>query len=211
MPAALNDPISQLQQDIAAENEQPQYNVAIRPDPIPEQDADAQAALANVANTLKSANVPSRLTGTVRGRRDARHTISGPQASKSLDVASPSINNLPSPGVAPGRAAALAALSSEQTFASTASDATSIRSGQSWTHKPVAKHFETHAPGLHASVIETLTATFKDLEVQSLKVTGEIALIHNKVAEDTSLPSKSKLCLWNSVMLTAPKPKRRFA
>ncbi|CCU74278.1 BAR superfamily protein [Blumeria hordei DH14] len=76
IPPPQNDPISQAEQEIA-QSEQPQFKLNIRKDPILEQDSDAEAALSNVTNTLRSAQIstPSRKSGTFRGRRDIRNTV----------------------------------------------------------------------------------------------------------------------------------------
>ncbi|KAI6708577.1 hypothetical protein JHW43_008905 [Diplocarpon mali] len=187
VPAPMNNPISQALQDAASESEQQQYKLDIRPEPIPEQDADAQAALTNVANTLKSATTPNRKAGTVRGRRDVRNTVFAP--SSSLDVASPDTHHPPSPILAPGRAAALAALS-ENATAPSVSDTTSIRSGHSLTNNAMVKHGEIHEPGLHSSIIEIVSVIFEDGAAKSSKVSGEIALSYNKEPDDNSSSSK---------------------
>lgn len=131
VPTAMADPISQAEQE-ALDPDQPQFKLDIRKEPIPEQDADAQAALSNVANTLRSSQAvtPSRKVGTIRGRRDVRNTIFVPSipASNSLEVGGQEPMP-PSPGIPAGRAAALAALSSsEHHSAPSVSDSTSIRS-----------------------------------------------------------------------------------
>ena len=192
VPASMNDPISQAEHDAAQENEQQQFKLDIRKEPIPEQDADAQAALSNVANTLRSSHLatPSRKAGTVRGRRDVRNTMYVPP-SNSLDVITSENMPPPSPGIATGRAAALAALSSNDRSNTTGSDTTSIRSGHSLANHAVAKHADLHQPGLNASIIETVSATLENGEIKTAKISGEIALAYNKAeAEDSS----SKLC-----------------
>jgi hypothetical protein len=193
VPAAMNDPISQAERDAAQENDQQQFKLDIRKDPIPEQDADAQAALSNVANTLRSSQMatPNRKVGTVRGRRDVRNTIYVPPAN-SLDVNTSENMLPPSPGTAPGRAAALAALSPNDQTVPTGSDTTSIRSGHSLTPHTVAKHPDMHQPGLNASIIETVNVTFENGEIKTTKISGEIALAHNKIASEDSSVSSSK-------------------
>ncbi|KAH9221291.1 Muniscin C-terminal mu homology domain-containing protein [Leptodontidium sp. 2 PMI_412] len=211
VPAPMNDPISQAQQDAAVEGEQPQFKLDIRKEPIPEQDADAQAALSSVANTLRSSTTPSRKAGTVRGRRDVRNTIFVPPM-PSLDVASLDNQYPPSPGIAPGRAAALAALSSgEHTAPPTASDTTSIRSGHSLTNHALVKHTETHAIGLHASIIETVSVTFENGIVKTSKINGEIALVHNREADDLSFSSNNETIRINNFpSMEAIGPNRTF-
>jgi hypothetical protein len=195
VPAAMNDPISQAEHDAAQESEQQQFKLDIRKDPIPEQDADARAALSNVANTLRSSQMatPNRKAGTVRGRRDVRNTMYVPPAN-SLDVSTPENMPPPSPGIATGRAAALAALSSNDHSAPTGSDTTSIRSGHSLGNHVVAKHADMHQPGLNASIIETVSATLENGEIKTAKIGGEIALAYNKVdAEDSSSKYSAEL------------------
>jgi F-BAR domain only protein len=193
VPAAVNDPISQAEQDAAQENDQPQFKLDIRNEPIQEQDADAQAALSNVANTLRSSQMvtPNRKAGTVRGRRDVRNTVYVP-AANSLDVSHSDNPMPPSPGIAIGRAAALAALSSGEHPPQGSSDTTSIRSGYSLVNNASVKHAEMHNPGLNASIIETVSATFDNGEVKTTKIIGEIALAHNKVGDEL-VPASSKL------------------
>jgi hypothetical protein len=190
VPSAMDDPISQAQQEAAQESEQPQFNLAIRNEPIPEQDADAAAALSSVTNTLRSAQAvtPSRKVGTVRGRRDVRNTIYMPSASNSLDVTTSEHPLPPSPGIQFGRNAALAALSSNEHVAPSASDTTSIRSGHSLMSTILVKHADMHDPGLNASFIETVNATLEGGDVKTSKISGEIALIFNKTETDTTLP-----------------------
>ncbi|KAL2061030.1 hypothetical protein VTL71DRAFT_9082 [Oculimacula yallundae] len=214
VPAPMNDPISQAQQDAALELEQPQFKLDIRNEPIPEQDADAQAALSNVANTLRSSTTPSRKAGTVRGRRDVRNTIFVPAlpTGNSLDVAGSGIQYPPSPGIAPGRAAALAALSSgEHASGQNASDTTSIRSGHSLANHAVVKHSESHAPGLHASIIETVSVMFVNGLVTTSKINGEIALVYNKDADDLSFSSNNETIRINNFpAMEAIGPNRTF-
>lgn len=188
VPAPMTDAISQAEQDAAAESDTHQLKLDIKNEPIQDQDADSQAALSNVTNTLRSAVTPNRKAGTVRGRRDVRNTIFVP--SSSLNVNSPETNYPPSPGIATGRAAALAALSSgEPNAAQAASDTTSIRSGHSLTNHASVKHVDSHEPGLNASVIETVSMTYEKGVVISSKINGEIALIHNAIDD---VPSAGK-------------------
>jgi F-BAR domain only protein len=210
VPAAMNDPISQAENE-AQEGNEPQFKLDIRKDPIPEQDADAQAALSNVANTLRSSQMspPTRKLGTVRGRRDVRNTIFVPSTSStsnSLEVGGGGHDPMPpSPGIPAGRAAALAALSSSEHHpAPSVSDSTSIRSGHSLTNHPVVKHAEMHQPGLNSSIIETMSASFENGVVKTTKVSGEIALTYNKSTTDDSplSPGKLLITLTTSTILT---------
>lgn len=186
VPAAMNDPISQAQQEAAQESDQP-FKLDIRKEPIQEQDDDAQAALSNVANTLRysQAATPTRKIGTVRGRRDVRNTIYAPQ---SMEI--PGLDNpLPlTPGSMAARAATMPTLGEHHPAPST-SDTTSIRSGYSLTSNVLVKHADMFQPGLNASVIETVTATFSNGAVQTAKISGEVALVYNKSGLDDTPPS----------------------
>ncbi|KAG9228495.1 Muniscin C-terminal mu homology domain-containing protein [Amylocarpus encephaloides] len=213
VPAAMNDPISQAQQEAAQEGEQPQFKLDIRPDPIMEQDDDAQAALSNVANTLRSSQLatPGRKVGTVRGRRDVRNTIFVPSTStlpNSFDIAPP-----PSPGFLSSKNAAVAALSSsEHRTAPSVSDTTSIRSGHSLMNHALVKHVDMQNVGLNASIIETISATFDQGVVKTSKISGEIALVYNKTTEDDSPlpPEKETIRINNFPNLEAIGPNRTF-
>jgi hypothetical protein len=190
VPAAMNDPISQAQQEAAQESDQTGFKLDIRNEPIQEQDADAQAALSNVANTLRysQAATPTRKLGTVRGRRDVRNTIYAPQ---SLDVPMFDSQLPPSPGHMASRASTLPTLpTSDHHAALSTSDTTSIRSGYSLTNNVIVKHADMFQPGLNASIIETVTATFANGVAQTAKVNGEVALVYNKSGLDETPPSK---------------------
>ncbi|KAI9710545.1 MAG: hypothetical protein M1820_002681 [Bogoriella megaspora] len=75
VPPSATDPIAQAQQEAAASGEAagPQFKVDIRNAPIQEEGADA--ALANVASTLRASTFPTRKAGTLRGRRDRNSMI----------------------------------------------------------------------------------------------------------------------------------------
>ncbi|TVY78494.1 Cytoskeletal protein syp1 [Lachnellula suecica] len=192
VPAAMNDPISQAQME-AQDGEQPSFKLDIRQEPIPEQEADVQAALSNVSNTLRSSQMvpPSRKVGTLRGRRDVRNTIFVPSTSNPNSLEAGAQEPMPpSPNVPAGRAAALAALSSsEHHSAPSISDTNSIRSAHSLTNNPAVRHPEMHGTGLNASIIETVHASFENGTVQTAKISGEIALTYNKdISDDSPLP-----------------------
>ncbi|KAI9651227.1 Suppressor of Profilin deletion [Ciborinia camelliae] len=213
VPAAMNDPISQAQQE-AHEHNEPQFKLDIRDQPIPEQDADAQAALSNVANTLRSSQLitPARKVGTVRGRRDVRNTVYVP--SPNLEVGSIENNHPPSPALPPGmaRAAAFAAISEHGHGAPSVSDTNSIRSGHSLSNNAVVKHADMHHPGLNASIVETVSAIIENGVVKTIKVAGEIALIYISSPNGTSLPASGTeiIRINNYPALEAIGPNRTF-
>lgn len=178
VPSAANDPISLAQQEALDENDQQQFKLDIKNEPIQEEGDDAQAALANVANTLRSATLatPSRKAGTIRGRRDVRNTIYVPSPETSDLSRSIESNAPPSPHrISSSRAGALATLSSE---GSNISDTQSIRSARSLTSNSAIKHPDLHEPGLHSSIIETVNAYFENGEIKTATVIGELALAY---------------------------------
>lgn len=166
-----------------------QFRVDIRNDPIPEEDAaDAENAIANVANTLRLQAAPLR-SGTVRGRRagDVRNTMFIPS-----DTPIPGLPTIPSPHIAPTPSPPPAAVQASPLlpvrppFASseyTASDTQSIRSGRSLSSYASAtvRHPELHEPGLNSSIVETVSTWFEHGKVVKALVIGQAALAFNPV------------------------------
>jgi F-BAR domain only protein len=172
------DPISLAQQEAANESEQSQFKLDIKNEPIREEDADAQAALSNVANTLRSSSLatPSRKAGTVRGRRDVRSTIYV-TASEANDVKGFE-NHIPvSPGQLHGTPRT-STLTTQSTGDHNASDTQSVHSSRSLASNPAFKHVDMHNPGLNSSIIETVSASFEDGDVKTAGVIGEVALVY---------------------------------
>ncbi|KAK2028019.1 SAFF domain-containing protein [Colletotrichum zoysiae] len=204
-----NDPISQAQREAADESEQ-MFRLNIASSPIAEEDADAkQAAMSNVANTLTQMAAPSRKLGTVRGRRDVRNTIyvpppSMPEPELTSENPFPTSPSLPSQSSKPTTVAALA---SEASIAAT-SDTQSIRSANSLVSLAHLKHPEMHEPGLNASVIETVSATFEDGTVTSAKVHGEIAFAYQAAGD--SRPDHETIRINNFPSLEVIGPNRIF-
>ncbi|KAF6817102.1 Cytoskeletal protein syp1 [Colletotrichum plurivorum] len=183
IPPPADDPISLAQREAAADENEQLFKLNIQNSPIAEEDAEAkQAAMSNVANTLTQMAAPSRKIGTVRGRRDVRNTIYVPPPNMpelTNDNPFPTSPSLPSQSSKPTTVAALA---SEASIAAT-SDTQSIRSANSLVSLAHVKHPEMHEPGLNASVIETVSATFEDGTVTSAKVHGEIALSYHATGD----------------------------
>lgn len=192
VPSAVHDPISMAQLEAASESDQPQFKLDIKNEPIREEDADAQAALSNVANTLRSSTLttPSRKAGTLRGRRDVRNTmyIPAPEISESRSLE----NNTPfTPEASFGssRSAALAHLEHST------SDTQSIRSGRSLASNPMIKHPDMHQPGLNSSIVETVSVFFENGEIKTGAVIGEVAFVYGHVDSAPLSSSGRKSCL----------------
>ncbi|KAL6883131.1 Muniscin C-terminal mu homology domain-containing protein [Trichoderma longibrachiatum] len=198
--APMNDPISEAQREAATEENDQLFKLNIHNKPIEEEDPEAaQAALSSVANTLKLGSAANRRSMTVRGRRDVRNTIYAPvlQLPESYSEGSlpaiPAIPAVPASPASPAspprppssRPAAIAALASE---ASAASDTQSVRSGNSLSSAHT-KHPELTAPGLNASIIETVSVLFEGGVLKSAAVAGEIAFANNPTPDAD--PSKT--------------------
>jgi F-BAR domain only protein len=126
---------------------------------------------------------------TTRGRRDVRNTIFVPSPEPGTIPKEPTVvaNVGSSIGVEPERLAAAAvddliAPSSAKTSGimgdeRAMSDTTSVRSAQSLG--AVAHHPDMLAPGLNASIVETVSTWFSDGEVTKSFVIGEVGLAYN--------------------------------
>lgn len=196
IPPEANDPISQAQREAATEageDHEQMFRLNIQNSPIAEEDPDeSKAAISNVANTLSTMSLPARRAGTVRGRRDVRNTIYVPATTStptsdlggSLSVAEPTQNLPPSPALHAAGSSMSSRPSAIQTLASEASvtgtsDTQSIRSATSLGSLLHGKHPELTAPGLNSSIVETVSATFDDGVLKSVRVNGEIAFAYN--------------------------------
>ncbi|KAI9683383.1 MAG: hypothetical protein M1829_005455 [Trizodia sp. TS-e1964] len=173
-PPPKLDAISRAEQEAASETPPPpQFKLDIRNDPIQEEDGDADAALANVANTLRAQATPLRKSGTVRGRRDVRNTVFIPSPPiDTMPVGSPDANST-------FKVARAATLTSEDPIGS---DTQSVRSGKSHSSlaSSIIKHPEMHEPGLNTSIIETVSAWFDQGQITKAVVIGELAMAFNQ-------------------------------
>ncbi|KFX91770.1 hypothetical protein O988_07597 [Pseudogymnoascus sp. VKM F-3808] len=211
VPPAANDAISQAQREANSENEAtPAFKLNIAQQAIQEEDADAQAALSSVANTLRSVNLPAptRKVGTVRGRRDVRNSmyIPGPEIAVAEAQRSPGAN-ISAPPAAPqgvGRAANLAASASDL-----GSSADSIRSSTSAGGGHI-KHPEMTSPGLNASIIETVNLLTENGEIKTATSVGEIALNYVHPFSTPEIPDTASIRLFNFAGLEAIAPNKAF-
>ncbi|KAI1134390.1 Muniscin C-terminal mu homology domain-containing protein [Hypoxylon sp. FL0543] len=187
VPAPANDPISQAEREAAAQEAEQLFKLNIQKEPVAEEDPEEKkAALSNVANSLSAMGIPARRAGTIRGRRDVRNTIYVPAP---VSEGSPAENSGPFPAsfhALSSKPAGVATLASEASVAGT-SDTQSIRSGNSLSSIVHVKHPDMHEPGLNSSIMETVSATFDNGQVQSVKVNGEIAFSYNVSDSSNSL------------------------
>lgn len=230
VPAASNDPISQAQREAAAaaggnvgEDGEHAFKLNIKNEPLQEEDPQAkQAALSNVVNTL-SMGMPTRKTGTVRGRRDVRSTIFAPappvaESSTATAASVTTATTAPTPvsrsstfasssATTPTRPSAVAALASEGSVAGT-SDTQSVRSATSLSSLAHLKHIDSASPGLNTSIIETVSASFEDGGLKATHLAGEIAFSYNPTAESPG--GTETIRIDNFALLESLGPNRIF-
>lgn len=166
-------PISQAEQDAADEVRDQHIKLAIQEQPIKEEDDDAQAALSNVANTLRETSTltPPNRAMTVRGRRDVRKSVYIAPGATNTDALNSSAHGAipPSPSLSGGVG------TPQPSDLSHISDARSIRSTRSAVAMPVFKHPDMNRPGLNASIVEMATNTFENGQHTGCVVRGEVA------------------------------------
>lgn len=179
LPPASNDPISQAQREAAAQEAEQLFRLNIQKEPVAEEDPEEKkAALSNVANSLSAMGVPARRVGTVRGRRDVRNTIYVPAPVSEGSMTETPAPFAPSLHTLSSKPTGLTTIASEASVTGT-SDTQSIRSGNSLSSIVHAKHPDMHEPGLNSSIMETVSATFENGEVKTVKINGEIAFSYN--------------------------------
>ena len=193
-PAASGaDPISQAQQEAtmaALSGDESSRNFMIRDQPIQEDESEAQLAMNNMANQLRSQAQSSglnRIQGSMRGRRDVRNTMFIPNNQE------PAVPNPSTIRTSPAVAIPAAAGSGENTLASpiqrppavsilhedhtVGSDTTSLNSSRSLGGPSL--HTDLLDPGLNASIVETVHSWFNESGISKSFVVGEIALAYN--------------------------------
>ncbi|KAF2822761.1 hypothetical protein CC86DRAFT_71297 [Ophiobolus disseminans] len=201
VPPSTIDAITEAEREAgftqAESNTTPQFKLDIRNAPIQEEDGDADAATANLVNTLRAQAAPPKRASTLRGRRDVRNTIFIPNPTapelQSIGEAPP----LPSAGSGPSAATFPTPAPLPQPTSPAfkpphrsllsddpaASDTQSIRSGRSLSSSAstTIKHPDLHEPGLNASLVETVSAWFEQGTVTKAMVIGQVALAYNPV------------------------------
>lgn len=201
VPPPMNDPISEAQKEAqreAGEDPDQLLKVNIQQIPVDEEDPQAKlAALSSVANSLKMGPA-TRRSGTVRGRRDVRHTVYVPPPSLAESHTESPLGGLttsPSMPTSLSKSSAVAALTSEASITG-ASDSQSVRSNNSLGSLAHPKHPDMTAPGLNSSIIETVSAVFEDGAIKSAAISGEIAFVNHPTDGDDG---KSKWAEPNTV------------
>lgn len=171
--APMHDPISEAQREAAGDDSDQPFKLSIQNQPISEEDPEEkQAALSNVANTLKLGSSTAQRSRTVRGRRDVRNTIYNPAGGLPATLSDSSLASIPS------RPMASSVLTSEPSIAGV-SDSQSVRSGTSLGNFAHIKHPDMNGPGLNSSIIETVSAQFDDGDIKNVSIAGEIAFAYN--------------------------------
>ena len=221
-PQSAADPITAAQREAAessagygelSDQGQNAFNLSIRNAPIAEESSAANAAMADVASTLR-ASAPKR-QGTLRGRRDVRNTVFIPSDQAPVFESTPQQHTLaPSPALTQQSTGSTPHQPPRPFFTAedrTSSDTQSIRSGRSLAStaaSAVVRHPELHVPGLSSSIIETVNATFESGKVTKGSVTGEVALAYTPNPARASQPARETIRLDNFPILekVAPNP-----
>ncbi|EMD66809.1 hypothetical protein COCSADRAFT_138859 [Bipolaris sorokiniana ND90Pr] len=182
-------------------NPPPQFKLDIRNAPIQEEDGDADAATANLVNTLRAQAAQPKRSSTLRGRRDVRNTIFVPSPAtpelQSIGEMPPLSGGDSAPASGPTSATFAPPLPPQQPSSPAFkpphrsllsddhahSDTQSIRSGRSLSSSAstTVKHPDLHEPGLNASLVETVSAWFEQGNVTKAMVIGQVALAYNPI------------------------------
>lgn len=206
VPPSAVDAITEAEREAgfaqAENNSAPQFKLDIRNAPIQEEDDDADAATANLVNTLRAQAAQPKRSSTLRGRRDVRNTIFVPNpASPELQSIGELPPSLPSAGSGPNSVPNSAtfptpAIPPQPTSPAfkpphrsllsddhAASDTQSIRSGRSLSSaaSTTIRHPDLHEPGLSASLVETVSAWFEHGNVTKAMLIGQVALAFNPI------------------------------
>ncbi|KAM5345082.1 hypothetical protein ACJ41O_010944 [Fusarium nematophilum] len=215
VPPPMNDPISEAQREAqkeAGEDPDQFFKLNIQQTPVEEEDPEAKkAALSSVANSLKMGPA-TRRTGTIRGRRDVRHTVYVPPPpnlpESGTDSSFGGLPVSPSLPASLSKSSAVAALASEASIAAT-SDTQSVRSGNSLGSLAHPKHPDMTGPGLNSSIIESVSAVFEDGTIKSTSITGEVAFV-NHPSDSGDAKSYETIRINNFAALERIGPNRIF-
>ncbi|KAI5821202.1 Muniscin C-terminal mu homology domain-containing protein [Pyronema omphalodes] len=191
---AVQDLAASALPDEGPEESQPQFKVEIKNDVIHEEEEEADAALSKVAETLRAQNTVSRKT---RGRRDVRNTVFYPNPELTPDLTgSPPLTPMRMPPRSPGG------------FEDN-SDTRSIKSAHSVNSLAanIMRHPDLLAPGLSASLIESVSITFEAHRPVKTLVHGEIALAYNPLGMTTDeTPITLRMDNFSVLEKVAPNP-----
>ena len=146
--------------------------------------------------------MPPRRLGPSRGRRDVRNTIFVPNPSTPESVPIPEISL---PPMSPMNKAIQ--ITDEHRGSDTHS-ITSSHSIGSLTSNPI-KHPHLEQPGLNASIIETVNASFSAGQIIKSVVTGEVALAYNGT-KSTPMSEIDSIRLGNFAVLEKVAPNPQF-
>ncbi|KAF2687998.1 hypothetical protein K458DRAFT_295533 [Lentithecium fluviatile CBS 122367] len=228
VPPSASDAITEAEREAGFApidiNPAPQFKLDIKNAPIQEEDGDPNAAMADMANTLRAQAAPPRRSGTLRGRRDVRNTIFVPNPATPELTSIGEIPPLPSAGSGSGSAgfpapaippqpASPAFKLSHRSLMSDdhpSSDTQSIRSGRSLSSSAstTMKHPDMHEPGLNSSLMETVSAWFEQGNVTKALVIGQVALAYNPIDLSAGSFGSESIRLENFPVLekVAPNP-----
>lgn len=200
------DPFAQAGPETSAEDSARAFE--IKDQPIAEDAGAAQLAMSNIQNQLRMQAQSSGLNRnqtSVRGRRDVRNTMFFPSQQAELPSPGETSTNIGSPSTplssvtGPTTATSITPATTSADTSSdvvtplkrslgtgtipedsiqSPSDTYSVHSSHSMAALPY--HIEMHAPGLNASLVETVNTWFSDAGVTRSFVVGEVGLAYNR-------------------------------
>ncbi|EXJ81919.1 hypothetical protein A1O1_07986 [Capronia coronata CBS 617.96] len=172
-------------------------NFMIRDKPIQEDESEAQLAMNNMANQLRTQAQNSglnRVQGSTRGRRDVRNTMYVPSQAEPFGASASAPRPRPAVSIPAGSGSSDNVLASpiQRPLApgivhedhGLGSDTTSIHSSRSLVGP--SQHVDLHEPGLNASVVETVHSWFTETGITKSFVLGEVAFAYNGSASSDS-------------------------
>ncbi|GAM86668.1 hypothetical protein ANO11243_046850 [Dothideomycetidae sp. 11243] len=170
---------------------------------------------ASIYDSPMALNLPSRIAETpiqeqptaIMESPAQTETAAVPVASPQAAAPSPFGQGTPFPGVAGVGSAPQSPMYAPRPPSAQRDDAGSVRSGRSYgsTASASHRHPEQTAPGLNASIIETVSATFEQGNLVRSLVIGEVALTNNSDA--SSAESETiRLSNFSALEKVAPNP-----
>lgn len=198
----FNESPTASQENLAGnQTAQPKLNLAIAPAPIQESDADRQAALEKVQQSLgMPVQQPNRRGTVARGRRDVRNTMFGAQGLEGFadngDPRTPPNGTMtvgaPQPSIF--RQSSISSATSNNPF-----DSPGLQTAPSTAFKQTIGN-----DSLSATLTETVNVIFKSGAVQRLQINGEIRF--GSSGSITSEPVHLRIVDFERLEKIAPNP-----
>jgi len=207
----------ELASPTSSQNGQPKLNLALAPAPIEEDEEERLAALQRMQQTLQMQppQQPSRRQTIARGRRDVRNTMFGtlgeaavPSSEASTPTAESGLTSITSAVPESVLMPTSQPIVSRQTSISSVSSNNPFDSPGLGNNFPAALTATNEAPGLRASMVETVNVIVREGQVQRLQINGEIHLSLRLQSGSTTAqgPIHIRLSEFEGLEKIAPNP-----